>query len=105
MITILITNDNNTDYSLWKATKKIKSPVMQIPPIKETDGKCARNNEQKAQRFAEHLFQPCGSPKEKEMITEETVQENEEIKLATTTEVKNEIKNNTNPKKHWDLIS
>ena len=107
MITILITNDNNTDYSLWKATKKIKSPVMQIPPIKETDGKCARNNEQKAQRFAEHLFQPCGSPKEKEMITEETVQENEEIKLATTTEVKNEIKNNTNPKQAlgFDLIT
>jgi len=33
------------------------------------------------------------------MVTEETVQENEEIKLATTAEVKNEIKNNANPKK------
>jgi len=25
-----LTNDNNTDYSLWKATKKIKGPVIQI---------------------------------------------------------------------------
>jgi hypothetical protein len=50
-----LTTYNNTDCSLWKATKTVKSPVMQIPPIKETDGKWARNNEQKAQRFAEHL--------------------------------------------------
>ena len=28
---------------------------MQIPPIRKTDGKWARNNEQKAQRFTEHL--------------------------------------------------
>jgi len=41
------------------------------------------------------------------MITEETVQENEEIKLATMTEVKNEIKNNRNPQKApgFDLIT
>jgi hypothetical protein len=105
-----LTSDNNTDYSLWKATKKIKRPVMQIPPIRKTDGKWARNNEQKAQRFSEHLehiFQPHGSQKEKEMITEEIVQETEAIKLATTTAVKNEIKNNLNPKKapEFDLIT
>jgi hypothetical protein len=62
------------------------------------------------QRFAEHLehiFQLHGSQEEKEMITEEIVQENEEIKLVTTTEVKNEIKNNINPKKasRFDLIT
>jgi hypothetical protein len=73
-------------------TKKINRPVMQISPIRKTDGKWARNNEQKAQRFTDHLeqiFQPLGSQEEKEMITEDIVQENEEIKLATTTEVKN----------------
>jgi hypothetical protein len=105
-----LTNDNNTDYSLWKATKKINRPVMQIPPIRKTDGKWARNNEQKAQRFAEHLeqiFQPLGSQEEEAMITEGIVQENEEIKLATTTEVKNVINNNINPKKApgFDLIT
>ena len=44
-----LTNDNNSDYSLWKANKNIKRPVMQISPIRETDGKWARNTEQKAQ--------------------------------------------------------
>jgi hypothetical protein len=41
------------------------------------------------------------------MITEDIVQENEEIKLATTTEVKNVINNNINPKKveGFDLIT
>ena len=46
---------------------------MQIPLIRKTDGKWARNNEQNAQQFAEHLesiFQPDESQKEKEMITE-----------------------------------
>jgi 16S rRNA C1402 N4-methylase RsmH len=54
-----------------------------------------------------NIFQPHGSQKEKEMITKEIVQENEEIKLATTTEVKNELENNINPKKAlgFDLIT
>jgi len=40
------------------------------------------------------------------MVTEEIVHENEEIKLAATKEVKNEIKSNINPKKkHQDSIS
>jgi hypothetical protein len=41
------------------------------------------------------------------MITKEIVQENEEIKFSTTTECKNEIKNNVNPKKapEFDLIT
>jgi hypothetical protein len=102
--------DNNTDYSLWKATKKINRPVMQIPPTRKRDGKWARNNEQKAQQFAKHLeqiFQPLGSQEEKAMITKDIFQENEEIKLATKREVKNVIHNNINPKKApgFDLIT
>ena len=105
-----MTNDNSTDYSLWKATKKINRPVLQIPPIRKTDGKWARNNEQKAQQFAEHLehtFQLQGNQEENEMITEDIVKENEDIKLVTATEVKNEINNNINPKKApgFDLIT
>jgi hypothetical protein len=105
-----LTNDNNTDYSLWKATKKINRPVMQIPPIRKTDGKRATNNEQKAQQFAEHLeqiFQPLGSQEGNKIITKDIVQKNEEIKLATTTKVKNVINNNINPKKAlgFDLIT
>lgn len=105
-----LTNDSSTDYSLWKATKIIKRPIMQVPPIRRTDGKWARNNEQKAQQFAEHLeniFQPNEQQEDEVIIEEEIVQENEEIKLATPTEVKNEIKNNINPKKApgFDLIT
>jgi hypothetical protein len=105
-----LTNDNNTDYSLWKATKKLKRPVMQILPIRKTDGKWARNNEQKAQQFAEHLehiFQVHGNLEEKVMITEDIAPENKEIKLVTATEVKNEINNNINPKRApgFDLIT
>jgi hypothetical protein len=32
-----LTNDNNTDYFLWKATKKIKRPLMQIHSIRKTE--------------------------------------------------------------------
>jgi hypothetical protein len=43
----------------------------------------------------------------KKMITEDIAQENEEIKLATPTEIKYEINNNINPKKApgFDLIT
>jgi hypothetical protein len=102
------TTDNNTDYSLWKATKKLNRPLMQISPIRKTDGKWARNNEQKTQRFAdhlEHIFQLHENQEEKVMITKDIDLEDEEIKLVTATEVKNEINNNINPKKHQDLIS
>jgi hypothetical protein len=65
----------------------------------------ARNNEQKVQRFAEHLehiFQIHDSQEEKVMITEDIAPKNEEIKLVTT-EGKNEIKNNINPKKNTGI--
>ena len=101
MIIILIT-------LFGRQPKNLKYQSCRFPQSGKKDGKWAINNEQKAQRFAEHLehiFQPHGSQKEREMINEETVQENEEIKLATTKEVKNEIKNNISPKKHPDMIS
>ena len=76
---------------------------MQITPNQETHGGWARNSEPKAQRFAQHLeqiFQLHGKQGEEEqvMTTGDIAPENEEIKPATATEVKNEI-NNINPKK------
>ncbi|WP_333765272.1 hypothetical protein, partial [Streptomyces sp. IBSBF 2390] len=52
--------DKETNYSLWKATKK-KNVVDHHPPIKKSDGTWAKNNKEKAEEFAEHLssiFQP-----------------------------------------------
>ena len=33
-------NSSNTNYSLWKSTKKFKKPLTQIPPIQKPDGNC-----------------------------------------------------------------
>ena len=49
---------------------------MQIPPIRKTDETWARNNDQKAQRFAErleHILQPQERQEETETTTEDIV--------------------------------
>ncbi|XP_037944267.1 uncharacterized protein LOC119677070 [Teleopsis dalmanni] len=51
--------ENN--YSLWKATKKFKTPIQNDPPLRKPDGSWARNDEEKGCILAEHLkgvFQP-----------------------------------------------
>lgn len=63
----------DSDYSLWKATKGLKRPKTQIPPIKTNDGKWARSAKDKADLFAEHLeetFQPLGRQTSYENITD-----------------------------------
>lgn len=50
-----LTPTENTDYSLWKATKKIKQPQTHMPPIKMENGEWARTDKEKALTFAEHL--------------------------------------------------
>lgn len=50
-----LTSDKRTDYSLWKATKTLKRPIMHSPPIKNYDGSWAKSNAQTAKRFPEYL--------------------------------------------------
>jgi hypothetical protein len=62
-----------TDYSLWKATRKIKQPQTHTSPIKMANGSWARDGKDKARSFAEHLvtvFQPFPSESSAE---EETI--------------------------------
>jgi hypothetical protein len=104
-----LTNDSSTDYSLWKTTKNLKRPIMQIPPIKKIDGSWARNNEQKAYRFAEHLekaFQPHATDSN-ETLPEVIQQVSAEIPLTSPAEIKQEIKSKTNSIKApgYDLIT
>lgn len=104
-----LTDDSSTEYSLWKATKRLKRPIMQIPPIRLEDNKWARNNEQKATRFANHLekiFQPH-EDQDEEFNLEEHQQDEHEIPSTSPKEVITEIKENINPKKApgFDLIS
>lgn len=95
-----LTSYKDSDYSLWKATKTIKKPITQIPPIKTEDGRWARDNKDKAKVFANHL--------EKSFTNEDFIgNENssnmfylsENIKPVTPKEVAHEIKANIIAKK------
>jgi hypothetical protein len=45
----------STDYSLWKATKKIKQVKKPSPPLKTSQRTWASSNVEKEHAFAEHL--------------------------------------------------
>ena len=97
-----------TNYSLWKATKKMKNAITAIPPIRNHDGKWIREDKLKAEAFADHLantFRPHDGlntqlPKLKN-------QSKENIDLVTPAEVAKEIRTNLNPRKApgYDLIT
>lgn len=77
-------------------------------PIRNTDGRWARNNEQKANRFAEHLentFQPNEGDDTQDW--EDPKQMEMEIRPTTPKEIAAQIKGNINPKKapEFDLIT
>lgn len=50
-----LTPTEATDYSLWKATKKLKANTRAQPPIRKNNGVWARSDEEKAIMFAKHL--------------------------------------------------
>lgn len=56
-----LTADVDTNYSLWRATKRIRRPIINLPPIKKQDGSWARSSQEKADFHVDHLenvFQP-----------------------------------------------
>jgi hypothetical protein len=101
-----LTQDSSSQYSVWKATKYLKRPIAQVPPIKKTDGRWARNNLEEANTFAQHLekrFHPYPG-----LGILPVLNSNDylgKIPLVTSREVAEEIRTNLNPKKHLDLIS
>ena len=104
-----LTAEEDTNYSLWKATKKIKRPINTVPPIRKNMGPWARDNQQKAKIFAEHLaniFTP-NHTNENTRLEELTNLSTENIIPVTPREVANEIKTNLNSKKApgFDLIT
>lgn len=106
-----LTSDRTTDFSLWKTTRNIKKPITQNSPIRQSDGTWAKNNEQKAATFAQHL-EKIFQPYEENSISSDQILSNKkspdelEIKLVTPKEVLNEIKH-INKKKSpgYDLIT
>ncbi|CAH2100420.1 unnamed protein product [Euphydryas editha] len=104
-----------TDYSLWKATKKIKRPIVTSSPLRKLDLSWARSDQEKATTFAEHLekvFQPHpyeGSPEhEKEVIRFIDIPDQDDIEpdYFTKSEVENIIKKaNSKKAPGYDLIT
>lgn len=112
-----LTATETTDYSLWKATKKIKQPQKSIPPIRLPTGNWARSDAEKAEAFAVHLtevFQPFDSEvdaheeEEIHQLLESPLQMcGSKVKFFKIKEIKDTIKNHLNPKKTpgFDLIN
>jgi hypothetical protein len=56
-----LTPTESTDYSLWKAAKKMKQVTKPSPPLRASQGTWASSNVETAHAFAKHLanvFQP-----------------------------------------------
>jgi len=80
------------DYSLWKATRKYKRPNVQIPPIKDSNGKWLRKDSEKTELFAKHLaevFQP--NDIQSNVDTTPSYKPYKKIKKVTPYEVATEI--------------
>jgi hypothetical protein len=96
-----LTDDASTDYSLWKATKRLKRLTMNIPPLRKQDRKWARDDKEKSEVFTEHLertFQPNGEQIMVNLQRREGTQI-QQIPLVTPKELLNAIKAHINPKK------
>lgn len=50
-----LTPFENTNYSLWKLTAKIKTQHTSVPPLKKGDGTWARSDQEKSDTMASHL--------------------------------------------------
>lgn len=104
-----LTAEKDTNYSLWRVTKKLRKPITQIPPIKTANGQWARSSKHKAEVFANYLeetFQPYAAEGNQDLTTNIRGEE-ANIKLVTPKEIEKEIKNNINAKKSpgYDLIT
>lgn len=103
----------STNYSLWKATKSIKSPQNFMPPIRNGVNRIwARTNAEKAQMFANHLekvFKPFPSSQVDASITdflESPFQMHLPIKYFKAKEIKNLIaRSKTKKSPGFDLIT
>lgn len=105
-----------TDYSLWKATRKLKRPQVSLPPIKDQNDKWARSSTEKATAFANHLvkvFEPhnidtaADHRREMQEFLNAPYQMDPPIKNISLTEIKDTILQHINPKKApgFDLIT
>jgi hypothetical protein len=111
-----LTATADTDYSLWKATKRLKQQTQRIPQIRNADQTWARGEKEKANTFAGHLektIKPNDLPKNEGLETKinkalkEPLQIIQPIKFLTPKEIRNIIREDLNPRKApgYDLIT
>lgn len=104
------------DYSLWKFTKTFNRPKDFIPPLKKEDGSWAKQDKEKAELYATHLyevFKPNASDEDisyQNQDINEVINSDQQLSLplkpVTTQEVKKEISNLKNKKAPgFDLIT
>jgi hypothetical protein len=67
--------DNASTDSLWKATKRLKQPTINIPPVRKQDHTLARTNKEKAEVFVDHLERTFQPNEEKTMDSPRRIQE------------------------------
>jgi hypothetical protein len=89
--------DKQTDYSLWKATKRLKRPEMNIPPLRTATGDWAKSDKEKSELYADYLsgvFKQNLSADSEDIIKflEAPFQMSPPIKFFTVGEVKSSIK-------------
>jgi hypothetical protein len=96
-----------TDYSLWKATKRLKQPTQRILPIRCADQIWGRSDKEKANTFAGHLektFKPNELPQNEDLETEihkapkEPLQIKGPIKFLTPKGIRNIIQEDLDSK-------
>lgn len=106
-----ITNLSANDYTLWKATKKLKRPQIPVPPIRKANGEWARSDKEKADTFAAHLnsvfeADPGVIDQEVEDFVDAACQMSLPIKAFSPKEVKTQIDLlNTRKTPGYDLIT
>lgn len=110
-----LTATEATDYSLWKATKRMKQQFQQIPPLRKEDGTWARSDKEKALIFADHLQRVFTPFPAKDVLHEAEVNSElrapcpdaNPIKPFTLNEVKSIIRESSKKRKApgFDLIT
>jgi len=90
----------DSNYSLWKVTRKFKRPIVRIPPIKDEHGKWMRSDQDKADLFARHLYRVFQMhDTQSNVVPTKAHNCNAKLKLVTPLEIARAIDTHINPRK------
>ena len=102
-----LSNKAETNYSLWKITKKLTRPINHQPPIRMSNNKWARTSKEKVEAFAGYfssIFQPIHTSWQSSFDTSSCEIENIDqfcLKFFNMKEVKEIIKKSESQQIPW----